>query len=347
MKTVYLLGSGVNREDYPMVSLGENLLEPMITGDKHENLRTFISDFFSITKTKSERKSELPSMNDVLNLLDLAIQEQRPLTNKYNLLESQKIRYDLIYLISEQLHHQLQPENRSTEPVIGAFIKKIRMRALAIISFNYDLLVDNAIRRCNASVNYGFKVRGHIEPGRKELLRRQFEQMNNNYNRTDSMLLYKPHGSLNWLYCPTCDAIDVTEGMKAVYYLYLFEAGKHVRQCSVCSTSYEPLIIMPTMIKNYNNRFLREIWHHAEEAIKEANQLVFIGIALAPDDYYIRYIVNRALAVNQNRKNGSLKVEVVSKSGNKESDTYKQYKRFFGKSVTLYPGSFRKYVNDM
>jgi hypothetical protein len=38
--------------------------------------------------------------------------------------------------------------------------------------------------------------------------------------RGESCQLYKPHGSLNWLYCRACQKLDVTAGMKSTHYIF-------------------------------------------------------------------------------------------------------------------------------
>jgi NAD-dependent SIR2 family protein deacetylase len=147
--------------------------------------------------------------------------------------------------------------------------------------------------------------------------------------------LYKLHGSANWLYCPTCNAIDLTEGIKAAYYIYK-ENLDILKICHICKTKYEPLLITPSMIKRYDNHFLRQIWSSAEESIRKAHRLVIIGYSLSNADYYIKYIINRAVALNQNKNDGQLKVLVVTRQNSGLGDeTEERYHRFFGESRLL------------
>lgn len=139
------------------------------------------------------------------------------------------------------------------------------------------MLIDNALLIELGHVNYGFKVRGLLDQERNF----NFKAIDDDYRRHTVLTpLYKLHGSANRLYCPTCNAIDLTEGIKAAYYIYKDEFYKF-KKCQICQTKYEPLLITPSMIKRYDNRFLRQIWSSAEESIRKAERLVFIGYSLS------------------------------------------------------------------
>jgi NAD-dependent SIR2 family protein deacetylase len=280
-----------------------------------------------------------------LNLLDLAIQEQRPLSKDYDIRHLQDIRSNIIYLISNELKKKL--ENSSVNRnIIPNFVRKIESdRANStIISFNYDLLIDNGLLQTGLGhVNYGFKVRGLLDQDNSF----NFRAIDDYGERLTP--LYKLHGSANWLYCPTCNAIDLTEGIKAAYYIFKNNYNK-LKICRICHTKYEPLLITPSMIKRYDNHFVRQIWSSAEESIRRADELVFIGYSLSNADYYIKYIINRAVALNKNKNknDGQLKVLVVTRQNAGEgNETEKRYCRFFGDKVDFYRKGFERYVNSI
>jgi hypothetical protein len=179
--------------------------------------------------------------------LDLAIQEQRPLTKDYDIGHLQDIRNNTVYLISKVLKEKLEgsedkPKNNIDTYITDEFVRKIDGNNSTIISFNYDLIIDNALLRLKWSesylrnlpdihVNYGFKVRGLFEDMTKL-------KIVDSYDKYPIVTpLYKLHGSLNWLYCPVCDAIDIAENQKAAYYIYLEKNSNMLKECQICETN--------------------------------------------------------------------------------------------------------------
>jgi len=112
--------------------------------------------------------------------------------------------------------------------------------------------------------------------------------------------------SLNWVYCPRCDEVDVTIGMKGAH--NLLDGGMHwVCVNPYCTAKYEPLLVTPTMLKIYTNRALGELWTHCEQAVVSAGNLTFIGYSLPDPDYLIRAMLIRGLAKNPRREDLSLR----------------------------------------
>src|SRR5947207_2803724 len=99
--------------------------------------------------------------------------------------------------------------------------------------------------------------------------------------------LYKPHGSLNWLYCRACQKLDVTAGIKSVHYIFCDPA----LVCPECHSRYEALIVAPTMFKSYSNLILAEIWRAVEDRLANAAEVVFIGYSLPDADVHLRCIL--------------------------------------------------------
>lgn len=339
------MGAGATKAVCKQAPLTENLLDDAFkkypNNNRIQEVKQFIQDLFQITdRLLSKGSSGWPRIEDILSHLDIAIQEQRPFSNDYPLRKLEDLRYNVIYLIYKILNDSLKDlDNEATYK----FVRKISEDS-TIISLNYDIVVDNALLGLRwdkygnrfRHVNYGCKIRGlidwngfHLEP---------------NYdNLCFPIPLCKLHGSLNWLYCPTCSAIDLTEEEKGVYYIF---DHKEVETCSYCGTKYEPLIITPTMVKRYDNSLLVQIWRYVEQAIRGADKLVFIGYSLPDSDSHIKYLINRGLALNQHAKDASLKIEVVTRLGapNEKSDVIERYHKFFGNGIIYKPVGFENYL---
>jgi hypothetical protein len=78
------------------------------------------------------------------------------------------------------------------------------------VSTNYDILIDNALTEEQAngiSLDCGVEFRNFDWP---DDWRRP--------ERGSSVSLFKPRGSLNWLFCATCDELEITPKEKGGYY---------------------------------------------------------------------------------------------------------------------------------
>ena len=225
------------------------------------------------------------------------------------------------------------------------FIMAVKDTPSAIISTNYDILIDNRLAEVNC-INYGAKLRyplvwGYMMKGGMARARLSGDEHLNFGN----VSLLKIHGSLNWLYCRKCDEVDITIGTKAV------DNSRHVLYCADagCTNTYEHLLITPTMFKNYENRFIRQVWERAEQALIEANKLVFIGYALKEEDYQIRCLLMKAL-LNKSATYGD--VMVVEKRPETKADEAtiaeirNKYTQLYG-DVQVKAMGFKEYVNSM
>ncbi len=239
----------------------------------------------------------MPLLEDLLSQLDLAIKDGRPLSNAYDLPHLRQLREDLVYAFSVVLRENLGMESQTGSmsdkgqkcmALMKEFLDRLDGSQDCIISLNYDLIADNAIySKNNRHVDYGFSVRYDQKDGEQP-------------ERPFSLPLYKLHGSLNWLYCPTCQQIDVANDYKGVY--YIFEGCEDQEcMCRDCGTKYEPLIIAPTLLKTYENTLLRLIWREAEDKISKADEVVFVGYSMSDADVQLRCMFKRALYGNRIR----------------------------------------------
>lgn len=163
----------------------------------------------------------------------------------------------------------------------------------AIVSLNYDLLVDRALSLCNPKskpvfVNYGIPFRYGI-PLNDPIC---------DYDTNSEIKVYKLHGSLNWLYCPRCQCLDATterDGTSNYVNEYRKKEQKNkVIYCQKCRVRYESLIIAPTFLKNYNNTYMNQLWRDTEEILSKADEIVFIGYSMPDADIVLRCMFKRA-----------------------------------------------------
>jgi NAD-dependent SIR2 family protein deacetylase len=149
----------------------------------------------------------------------------------------------------------------------------------ALITFNWDLLIDNI---CLGGPNYGIN-----------LLETIYETEGSGHAIRNRRLVLKPHGSMNWMSCQKCHRsfAHILGGKTAARY----HAGQEVR-CQHCSGLTEPLIIPPTLMKNYQHPVIRAVWVEAARVLCQAEEIVIVGYSLPPTDFKARWLFMEASA---------------------------------------------------
>jgi len=108
-------------------------------------------------------------------------------------------------------------------------------------------------------------------------------------NKNKAVLLLKIHGSLNWLYCPTCNHIELTPRKKGA-----IKAFYEVKECSECKTPMEPVIIPPTFYKEMTNPFIQKVFLKADKVLRSAERIFICGYSFPDADLHIKYLLKRA-----------------------------------------------------
>lgn len=120
-------------------------------------------------------------------------------------------------------------------------------------------------------------------------------------DRDDHPLICKLHGSLNW-YAPADDN-ETVEVADAIVRLQgePVSVDNKFNWPTVGQTRYEspraPLLVPPTFFKERRNR-LDPVWESAGNALRRAQQIVFIGYSFPASDYHMAYFLGAAIAEN-------------------------------------------------
>lgn len=160
-------------------------------------------------------------------------------------------------------------------------------------------------------------------------------------NRTIN--LFKLHGSLNWLYCPTCISLTITPKEKSVSTM-----AEEPIPCQTCQTQMIPIIIPPTFFKVMSNHFLQQIWREAEQALMVTKRIVFCGYSFPDADVHIKYLLKR---VEVNRGT-TPEIYVVNnhdgKGDNIKEQEKERYERFFSdkRKVRYLEMSFQQFCQN-
>jgi len=279
-----------------------------------------------------------PTFEEALGILDLAIRREETLkefgleNTTTNGSRIRFVRQYLILLMAKVLDEKLKGGQIFHPRLISNLIESNFLKETVFVSTNYDILIDNALESNyhDIEVDYGVEFAN---------LHRQLLKE----GTPSSVKLYKIHGSLNWLYCPTCNSLTLTRFVKGVVGLTR-EISKPA--CQRCNSVVAPIIVPPTFYKELSNVYLSTIWNKAEQALREVQHIVFCGYSFPDADMHLKYLMKR---IQTNRK-GKFRVSVVNNHRDKKESDSKQeierFKRFLGKRVNYTELSFEQFCAE-
>ena len=306
-------------------------------------LTAFFSQMFGINVKRRDLSSvPFPTFEEVLGLTDLAIIRKEAFrhfdveSRDHNSGRLRFIAQYLVFLVADVLRAKLAGQARLHRELVTALREENQLNRTVFVSTNYDILIDNALtetRRHGIYLDYGVEFRN-------------FEWRNDWERpvRGSSVSLFKPHGSLNWLFCPTCDELQITPKEKIDISQLISESAN--ARCPECRTIYSPLIMPPTFYKDLNNVFLSEIWNRTDVALRKVKHIIFCGYSFPDADIHIKYLLKRA----QTNRTVPVCFTVINNHPGKKPDDAQQeqsrYTRFLGKNVNYTSKSFEEFAAD-
>jgi hypothetical protein len=346
-RTVYFMGAGATKADFPAAPLGDELLHAILVGDHADQpLRTLLSGMFEESALlKSARPDRRPRLDDVFTLVDAYLAGRAPSPGGFPHEELVAMRGSLIAAIGKAIAAALPAPSG---PISDRFAQLAMAATSVVISTNYDIVMDNALYRGH-NFNYGVPVRASIEPvGARPAGDFRAEDAHHfapiymhdlvGYGKTP---LLKLHGSLNWLYCPRCDELDITPQEKgALFPAVRPEYGRCCRQD--CTARYESVLVGPSLEQRYEHRILRDTWAQAERELLVAQFLVIIGYSLPEADYLIRAMLARTFG---KRSQDVTVVTTRNEEASRDNEMFEiRYRRLFPR-CTIRPEGFAGYLD--
>ena len=323
MSTVYVLGAGAS------VVSGAPVLKNFFAhvfstygrkSPRISRVADFLTDFFGVSLDCPG--GEMPKYDTVLTFIDLALNSKRALDAKYHERVLLELRDDIIYLLWLCLQDTAAPEE--PDSVHGKFVEKLVTNDDAILSLNYDLLVDKALYARYSQIDYGLSFK------------ETFASVEGASDQSPPPQLLKLHGSLNWLVCPTCQNLYLYLGGKALARIFE-DPAEH---CPADKSYLKGILIPPTWIKDYGNAHMQQVWMAAEKKLREAKKVVFIGYSLAATDVQVLFSLCRALHSNPHKP----LIEVVNPE--RRDVIHRRYRRMFGK-VTYHCETFAQWLEQV
>lgn len=211
----------------------------------------------------------------------------------------------------------------------------------SVITTNWDILLDRRIfqiireriPREITTINHGTPVIGYGQH-REDQIPPVTYRINGSSN---SVKLYKIHGSLNWLKCPSCDRLFVNKSLK----VGILEDGLNIN-CRFCQDQYhipnnleggfslQPQIIYPTFLKELNTSHFSNIWKNVARSLSDAKRIVFIGYSFQQADFEIRQLLASKLPDDCEIINVGNSPELNEGDAGYWNSAQCRYKNFFG-----------------
>lgn len=295
-------------------------------------LASFFGDFFHVD-IQDLAAAQFPTFEEALGVLDLAIEKEETFGPNYSLPRLREIREALVYSIGIAIERRPVPQPTTYHK----FVNKLFHRGhfledeYAFINFNYDILLDDALMDLNyhqTKVLVDYDI--HFANEKSDGQRGNFQEWLPAHGRTVKYL--KPHGSFNWMHCPTCNSIYILGNEKS----QIFKTG-YIHQRESCVKDNTPLVCViepPSYFKKYKNAYLQNIWNTMIQILFAADVVVFIGYSLPAADMWTKYVLKRACF-------GERKHWIVVN----KTDIESRYVRFLGE-VECLKMSFDTYVQN-
>jgi NAD-dependent SIR2 family protein deacetylase len=145
-----------------------------------------------------------------------------------------------------------------------------------VISFNYDILMDNALRNSSKLTDCGYLI-----PFQKVSIDGQ--QWTKAEDVSSDVVLLKLHGSMNWMHCAYCGCYFLTRYEKTgAWYVSL---PPNCPNCGESNAYLERVIIPPLLSKDYSSQPMGYLWRQAERHLFRVREIVAIGYSFPPTDF--------------------------------------------------------------
>lgn len=289
-RTVFILGAGATRGAIKHVVLNKKRIKPPLNADFFKVAETYAKakgkssvDAKRLDRLKRVFREDipfkgLPTMEEAFSLLYIAkdfpdIYNKGPgkrpeAGNRREIEDFLYLTFDILALLDRSADH-----NTGYDRLAGQLGTDD-----AIISLNYDTLLDSALVRRGWSPKTGYKLGG---------VKRKIEweaDLIDESAHLAGVSLIKLHGSINWFVRGSYAGLSKVFASKPVLVSgpRRNEKGNHIRQ-----------IVPPIYGKIFEHVHWRSLWKKAFLELCEADLLVVIGCSLIDTDFHLRALISR------------------------------------------------------
>lgn len=280
------------------------------------NINQYFSDFWGIQPY--ECGVQYPTIEECLGVLDIAFNRNESIRG-YSPQRIAETRNNLVFLIAKVLRDKLQNGKENHENLVRRLGKEGELKSTAFLSLNYDIVIDNTLtdlkRVFDIDIDYGIDIIKYPKNGSRN------RDLDWTEPREDkSTKLFKIHGSLNWLYCTTCNQMTITPFEKGGY-----DTFKSEKKCSYCDTPLQPVIIPPTYFKEFSNPYIQQVFLKADQTIRSVSKIYVCGYSFSDADIHVKYLLKRAELFSNNTP----KIYIINHHENKSKSQILEEKHRF------------------
>lgn len=313
----------------------------------------FLEDVFLCGPRVRGATARFPSLVDALSVVDMALDRKENLADRYDEARLREVRASLEYAIFHVLEYTLSGGGRARRSqATRDLVRRLDPASSVILSFNYDVIVDIALSMRHQRA-FRFD-RGDVEMLSAGDLAEidygvHFANVDPRSLSPHAFRLFKLHGSFNWLLSRRTGDLYFGGMQKAVG--PVLRRDRDAGQAGNLWRAYEsignlqPVMVTPTHLKDLRNVHLAGVWRRAEEAVRAARRITFIGYSLPGDDLHVKYLFKRAIQTRRGAAGPRIVVVDLAK-GRKPTAVEERYRRFFGPDVAYYRKGFARYVAE-
>lgn len=280
-KCVYVIGAGFSAGlGYPLT--GDLLFrlwkELGNLGEPDERLRAGLTKVIKFHHPGFDEKqfTTFPNVEELLSEMlvnEKLFRASREYEGNFTLEELRNLQRDLLRRIGTWFH-DLSDKIDWTQ-TSGGWLHRFREKVLtenaALISFNWDLVLDRLLFGDDLGKNcYRLK------------------------SSNSGPVLLKPHGSLNW-YEEELGRHISSDNRKEIFHgknlnsVYAFLPYRSPRTKS--ERVYTPLIVPPVHLKEFDKPIFTSLWQDTVSVLSTAKKVVFLGYSMPPNDLHVQFIM--------------------------------------------------------
>jgi len=332
-KTALILGAGFSCEaglpstrkivETFLESPRNGELDPQIEEEISLQLRKFWKYAFNF-----DGHGELPSLEDHFTVIDLAANTGRNIGPEYTPRKLRAIRRLSIHRVFQILDLKYQHS-----VAIEQLLRSLgHVTEVAVVSTNWDIVVENHLRSLPAPYWYGLPV----------------ENLEGIETPSSGMKLLMLHGSANWIYCDSCRRLyagqsdDGKAALRTLIYIdtddfrelcpankavigLLFKTPRQPKKCLHCENRLGARIATFSYRKEVSIPQFQTVWQQAYSVLRDSDTWLFIGYSLPEADFEFRHLLKSAekAVPASTAKN----IRVILKE---DCEAGRRFRRFFG-----------------
>jgi hypothetical protein len=311
---VYFLGAGASKAAVPTAALTADLLSKAIAQAGRGTTRPkWLKSVRRFTRELSGGRHPLPTIDEILAIIDSAIAQDCWLSATHSPKQLVTLRRDIVDATRWYIYDGLEYSRPKTN-VLERLVEHAGERPV-FVTLNWDTLLERASQR----VSYG--VACESNDGGFEVC-----------DAPDSVMVLKPHGSVNWHRCGLCGTLRASSSRE----------GYRCLDCHGAPMG-EPVIVAPTLLPGPTPIVLQEVWRLVEDKLRRCNEVVIIGYSLPVQDVDVRLALLRSLGAQG--RDGK-RFTIVDMESSAMDATANRYQSLFGAKAMVEYHAYAKGLVD-